>query len=646
MLRPRPSVIAALTLGFLATGALSAAAQEGWTHYAGDTFQRYSALDQIDAGNVRSLEVVWRRPGLDPVFTRDYPDLQPNNYHKTTPILVDGVMYASNAVGLVEAWDPATGRTIWRQPPRSSEEVGGQSTRGVEYWSDGRDRRIISVRGEYLYALDAITGEPSRGFGIGESGRVYLTREGPDALRFGWGSGPVVVGDVIVVAGLRGGAGDRSLVMEREPEDITGYDVRTGELLWTFHVVPREGEYGTETWGNDSWSFAGDLGSWCCLTADHELGYVYVPLSANSGSMWGGFRPGDNLFTNSLVALDARTGRRAWHFQMVHHGVWEFDNMGAPVLGDFTVDGRRVQAVMMTNKNAFLYVLDRVTGEPVWPIEERAVPQSPRVPGEQLSPTQPFPTKPAPFDRQGITEDDLIDFTPELRADALEFVQNYVLGPLYTPTTLVGDEPGEKRGTIHVPGSWGAANWHSAAFDPETGIFYVVSHTLPGVAGVAARADSVDGTMEYVRVAPSPIFGPHGLPLTKPPYGRITAIDLQTGEHAWMVANGDGPRNHPMLRDLNLPPLGYSSRPVPLVTASLLFLGEGSNVIGGTGGEYQWGTKFRAYDKSTGEVIWETDLGLGTTGGPMTYMHDGKQYIVVPVGDRQHPPEWIAFGLP
>ena len=644
MSRPHSYVITALTLGLLAAGTVSSAAQEGWTHYAGDTFQRYSALDQIDAGNVGNLQIVWRRPGIDAVFTRDYPDLRPNPYHKTTPILVDGVLYASNAVGLVEAWDPATGRTIWRQPPPSPEEIRGQSSRGVEYWGEGTEARIISVRGEYLYALDAITGEPPRGFG--ENGRVYLTREGPDALPFSWGSGPVVVGDVIVVAGLRGGSGDRSRVMERQPEDITGYDVRTGELLWTFHVVPREGEYGTETWGNDSWRFAGELGSWCCLAADHETGYVYIPLSANSGSMWGGWRPGDNLFTNSIVALDASTGERAWHFQIVHHGVWEFDNMGTPVLGDFTVDGRAVQAVMMTNKNAFLYVLDRVTGSPIWPIEERPVPQDPHVPGEHLALTQPFPTKPAAFDQQGFTEDDLIDFTPQIRADALEFVQDYVLGPLYTPTTLVGSEPGEKKGTIHVPGSWGAANWHSAAFDPETGIFYVVSHTLPGVAGVAARPDSVEGTMEYIRVAPSPIFGPNDLPLTKPPYGRITAIDMTTGEHAWMVPNGDGPRNHPMLRDLNLPPLGYSSRPVPLVTASLLFLGEGSNVIGGTGGEYQWGTKFRAYHKSTGDVIWETDLGVGTTGGPMTYMHDGKQYIVVPVGDRQHPPEWIAFGLP
>ncbi len=642
---PRPSTIAAMTLALLVAGALPAAAQDGWRHYAGDSFQRYSALEQIDAANVTDLEVVWRRPGLDGAYLRDYPELRPDHYHKTTPILVDGVLYASNAIGLVEAWDPATGETLWRQPPPSPQEIGGQSIRGVEYWSDGAgaDRRIISVRGQYLYALDAITGEPPRGFG--ENGRVLLTREGPDALRFGWQSGPVVVSDVIVVGGLRGGSGDRARVMEREPEDVTGYDVRTGELLWTFHVVPREGEYGTETWENDSWRFAGDLGSWCCLSADHEIGYVYVPLSANSGSMWGGFRPGDNLFTNSLVALDARTGRRAWHYQMIHHGLWESDNMGTPVLGDFTVDGRRVQAVLMPNKNAFLFALDRVTGSPIWPIEERPVPQSPKVPGEHLSLTQPFPTKPAPFDHQGITEEDLIDFTPELRADALEFVQDYVLGPLYTPPTLVGDEPGEKKGTIQVPGSWGAANWHSTAFDPETGIVYIVSHTLTGIAAVAARPDSVEGTMEYIRVAPSPIFGPHGLPLTKPPYGRITAIDLKTGEHAWMAPIGDGPRDHPMLRDLDLPPLGYSSRPVPLVTGSLLFLGEGSDVFGGAGGDYQWGTKFRAFDKATGEVIWETDLGVGTTGGPMTYMHEGRQYLVVPVGDRQNEPEWIAFAV-
>ena len=639
----RRRLATALTLACVAATAAPLAAQRGWSHYAGDTFQRYSALDQIDAGNVGDLEIVWRRPGVDAGLMGRFSTLRLSPYHKTTPILVDGVLYASNAVGLVEAWDPGTGATIWVQEPHPQAESRGQSARGVEYWSEGADRRIVSIRGEYLHALDAKTGAPVHRFGDG--GRVYLTRPGPDALRFSSAAGPLVVGDVIVVAGLRGGSGDRSQLMEREPEDVMGYDAGTGRLLWTFHVVPRAGEAGVETWRDESWRFSGDIGAWCCLTADPQLGHVYVPLSANSGSMWGGFRPGDNLYTNSVVALDVRTGRRVWHFQMIHHGLWESDNMGPPVVGDFTVDGSRVQAVMVTNKNAFLYVFDRRTGEPVWPIVERPVPTEPSVPGEHVSPTQPIPTKPPPFDRQGITEDDLIDFTPRLRADALDFVKDYVLGPLYSPPTLVGDGPGERRGTIQIPGSWGAGNWHTGSFDPETGTFYAVSHTLPGVAGVARAAEGDEATMVYVRTAPSPIMGPNDLPLTKPPYGRITAIDMNTGEHRWMVANGDGPRGHPLLRHLDLPPLGYASRPVPLLTATLLFLGEGSDLHGGTGGEYQWGTKFRAYDKATGQVVWETDLGVGTSGGPMTYAHEGRQYIVVPVGDRERGPEWIALGL-
>jgi glucose dehydrogenase len=627
-------------------GAARGAAQDGWSHYAGDTYQRYSSLGLIDAGNVSDLRVAWRRPGLAPEVAALMPDRRPDAYHKSTPILVDGVLYASNAVGLVEAFDPGTGETLWVQP-LPPEELRGQSIRGVELWSDGADRRIISIRDEYLYALDAATGRPMPGFGAG--GRVLLTRPEPGALRFGGAQAPLVLGDVVVVTGMRGGAGDRSRVMEREPADVYGYDVRTGRQLWVFNVVPAPGQVGSETWENDAWEYAGDLAAWCCLSADPELGLVYVPLTANSGSMWGGWRPGNNLFTNTLVAIEAATGRLAWHYQTIHHGVWEYDNIGVPLLADLTLDGRTVPAVILTNKNAFLYVLNRETGEPLRPIVERPVPQEPGVPGEILSPTQPIPTWPVPFDRQGITEDDLIDFTPELRADALAFVEDYVLGGLYTPPTLVGDGPGEKLGTISVPGSWGSANWNSTAFDPELQMTFVASHTLPGVAGVA-RASSEEiaegATMEYVRVAPSPLFGPHDLPLTKPPYGRVTAIDMRTGQEAWMRANGDGPRNHPLLRDLVLPPLGYSSRPVPLVTATLLFLGEGSDAFGGTSGEYQWGTKFRAYDKRTGSVVWETDLRVGTTGGPMTYVHEGKQYIVIPAGDREHGPEWIALSLP
>jgi quinoprotein glucose dehydrogenase len=624
-----------------------AAAQDGWSHYAGDTYQRYSSLGMIDAGNVGDLRVAWRRPGLAPEVAAVMPERRPGAYHKSTPILVGGVLYASDAVGLVEAFDPGTGETLWVQPLPADDASRGQSVRGVEFWSDGQDRRIISIRDEYLYALDANTGRPIPSFGT--EGRVLLTRPEPGALGFGGAQAPLVIGDVIVVAGLRGGAGDRSRVKEREPEDIYGYDVRTGRELWVFNVVPRPGEVGAETWENDAWEYAGDLGAWCCLSADPELGLVYAPLTANSGSMWGGWRPGHNLFTNTLVAIDAESGRLAWHYQVIHHGIWEYDNIGVPLLADLTVDGETVPAVMLTNKNGFLYVLNRETGEPVRPILERPVPQEPKVLGEILSPTQPIPTWPVHFDRQGISEDDLIDFTPELRADALEFVEDYVLGPLYAPTTLVGDEPGEKLGTIAVPGSWGSANWHSTAFDPELQLTFVASHTLPGIAGVAPPSpeDIAEGaTMEYVRVAPSPIFGPHDLPLTKPPYGRMTAIDMRTGQQAWMKANGDGPRNHPLLRDLVLPPLGYSSRPVPLVTGTLLFLGEGSDAFGGTSGEYQWGTKFRAYDKRTGSIVWETDLRIGTTGGPMTYMHEGKQFIVIPAGDREQGPEWIAFTLP
>ena len=346
---------------------------------------------------------------------------------------------------------------------------------------------------------------------------------------------------------------------------------------------------------------------------------------------------------------------------MVHHDVWEYDTVGPPTLGDITVDGRRIKAVMQPSKTAFLYVLDRETGEPVWPIEERKVPQS-IVPGERTSSTQPFPTKPPPFDRQGITEDDLIDFTPELRAEALEAVDSLVLGPLFTPPWPRSDDPAGKQGTLTAPGGWGAGNWHTGAFDPETGIYYAVSHTMPAVWSVVQTTASSDATLAWAtpqgeaQRVPTP--RPHGLPITKPPYGRITALDLNRGELAWMTANGDGPRYHPLLRDLDLPPLGIPNRPAPLVTKTLLLIGEGSDAIIGTmcgEGEttdpeqdqsWRWGRKFRAYDKATGAVLWETELPAGTTGGPMTYMHRGTQYVVVSVGGREHDPEWVALALP
>jgi quinoprotein glucose dehydrogenase len=343
------------------------------------------------------------------------------------------------------------------------------------------------------------------------------------------------------------------------------------------------------------------------------------------------------------VALDARTGERVWHFQMVHHDLWEYDTVGPPTLGEIVVDGRRIRAVMQPSKTGFLYVFDRDTGEPVWPIEERPVPRS-DVPGERSSPTQPFPTKPTPFGAQGATEDDLIDFTPELRARALELVRPFKLGPLFTPPSM--PEPGTNgtQGTLTRPGIWGSGNWHTGAFDPETGYYYAASHQLPDIYAVE-KTTSEDATMDYAGRSDLESAVPtlDGLSIFKPPYGRITAIDMNSGEHVWMVANGDGPRDHPLLAGLDVGPLGIPGRAAPLLTRTLLFMGEGSDAVIGTMGS---GHNFRAYDKATGEVLWTKELPAGTTGAPMTYMHEGRQYVVVAIGDRGGEAEFIALALP
>ena len=680
VLRIRRLIAGGVCFTLICAAALTGRGQDGpvkseWRFFGGDKgYKRYSPLDQINRDNVASLKILWSRPGLDPRFKQAFPDLSPTPYFKSTPIIVDGVLYAGNAVGLVEAFDAATGKTLWVQEPIDAGLAGmaGQSNRGVDVWGRGEDQRVISVRGVYLYALNAKSGRPYPNFG--DLGRVSLKREELYAGNYRLTSGPLVVGDVIVIAGNGGGGGDLGAKKEAAPEDVRGFDVRTGKLLWTFHVRPRPGEFGDDTWGN-ALPYSGDMGAWGVPSADEELGYVYVPLSAPTNAMYGGHRPGQNLYSNALVCLNAKTGQRVWHFQMVHHDLWDYDNIGAPVLGDITVNGRRIKAVMQPNKTAFLYVFDRVTGEPVWPIEERPVPQS-TVPGEQSWPTQPFPTRPPPFDQQGLTEDDLIDFTPALRAEALAVARQYVIGPLFTPPSLVTES---KKGTIVVPGTWGAGNWNTPSFDPETGVFYAASITIPYINDLEKPADP-KATMPYAlkQIGPPPptqpanngavqgSFGPtspaqearsermqraheptlsSGLPITKPPYGRITALDLNRGTQLWMVANGDGPRHHPLLKDLNLPPLGTPGRAAPLITKTLLFIGEGSDAIPGVpiGGG---GRKFRAYDKGTGKVVWEMELPAGTTGGPMTYLAQGKQLIIVPIGGKDSPPEWVALGLP
>jgi len=657
--RARRVIFSGLCLGLLVIQAGNVGAQtvDGeWRSYHGDRAStKYTPLDQINRDNVSQVRVLWRRPGVAPKITAAEPDLNPFYNFRSSPLMVDGVLYASNAVGLIEAFDPGTGETIWVQEPLHAGFKGlvGLPTRGVAYWSNGSERRIFAARGDYLESMNAETGRLDRAFGDG--GKLNLEREGAHGMIPAAGSaGPVVVGDLVIIAGTDGH--DFGTLKEGPPEDVRAFDVRTGQLRWTFHVVPREGEFGTETWQNDSWKTGGASGSWANLTVDDELGYVYVATGSPGNAWYGGHRPGENLFANSLLCLDAKTGERVWHFQMIHHDLWDYDFASAPVLGDITVDGKPIKAVMVVGKSALLYAFDRATGAPVWPIEERPVPAS-TVPGEKAWPTQPIPTKPAPIDRQGITIGDLIDFTPELRAEALELIKPYLLGAPFEPPSVAA--PGHTQGTINYPGMGGGVNWAGGAFDPETGFIYVPSFTI-GTTNDLVRPPALElATTPYMHGPESDsleaqnvmawccsqfiLDGPEGLPLVKPPYGRLTAIDMNTGEHAWMVAAGDGPRDHPRLRHLNLPPLGYAAKTAPLVTKTLVFMGEGSQ---STSLLLSGGNKFRAYDKATGEIVWEFELPAGATGAPISYSWKGKQYIVMAIADPDNPPGWVALGLP
>jgi quinoprotein glucose dehydrogenase len=437
------------------------------------------------------------------------------------------------------------------------------------------------------------------------------------------------------------------------PEDVRGFDVRTGKLLWTFHVVPDFGEPGSETWLNESAAYSGAAGIWGVLSADEDLGYVYLPDESGTSDYYGGARPGANLFANCLVALDVKTGKKVWYFQAVHHDLWDYDFTAPPILLDITVNGKRIKAIAEQTKQNFLYVLDRVTGQPVWPIVERPVPKG-DTPGEWYSPTQPFPTKPPAYDQQGMTVDDLIDFTPELRQRAMKILSQYRYGPIFTPPS-VGNEglDGKTKGTVEMPGTAGGGNWQGGGADPETGIVYAPSIKLPVIVELVKSKNpksdlawvrhtaALTGNFEMVDDSGALI----GLPIVKPPYGSLVAIDLNKGDILWRVANGNGPRDHPALKGLNLPPLGQPGRAAPLVTKTLVFLGEGGR-HGARVPAWGGGKMFRAFDKQTGKVISEMALPGGTTGAPMTYLYDGKQYIVVAVTWDDNPAELVALALP
>ena len=631
-------------VGFLATGGIIPASQESvaageWRAYGGDhAASGYSPLDQITSANVTDLEIVWEWTGRN-FGPRSEVRTQ------TRPLMINGVLYATAGTRrAVVAIDPRTGETIWTyrldEGERYAEAPRRNSGRGVAYWSPGGSsegaRIFVVTPGYHLIALDAFNGRPISEFG--EDGVLDLmmgVRGGvPPVGRIGSSSPPVIVGDVVIVGSAQevGMAPDS---MRNIKGDVRGFDARTGELMWTFHTIPASGEFGHDTWEDSSAEYSGNAGVWAPFSADLELGYVYLPVEAATSDYYGGHRPGDNLFSSSLVCLNARTGERVWHYQLIHHDIWDWDLPAAPILIDIEVDGRPIKAVAQITKQAWVYVFDRETGEPVWPIEELPVPQS-DVPGEKTSPTQPHPTKPAPFDRQGFSESDLIDFTPELRAQALELVQNYRMGPIFTPPSLVGGPDGT-RGTLMLPNAMGGGNWEGGAVDPETGMLYVGSYTTPTALGL--RVPSPERSdLNFWSGGRSPRL-PRGLPIVKPPWGRITAIDLNTGDHAWMVPNGDTPDNikdHPLLRDVELPRTGKQSRPMLLVTKTLLFSGEGLS----------GGPVFRAHDKATGETIAELELPATVTGLPITYRYEGRQYIVVAVGARGYPAGLVALALP
>jgi quinoprotein glucose dehydrogenase len=619
-----------------------------WRYYGGDAAStKYSPLDQVNRGNVRTLQVAWRWKSSDNEIVKANPTSRPGAY-QDTPIMVNGVLYTETSLGIFVAIDPTTGRTLWQYDPEIWKAGRppnlGFTHRGVAYWSDGTIKRIISgTHDAHLISIDAETGKPDPAFGA--AGRVDVIEGLPYAERvrnYAINSTPVIVKNVIIAGS---NITDGPLVKEQPRGDIFGFDAKTGKRLWTFHAVPQQGEFGHDTWENGSADYTGNTNVWSMITVDEELGYVYLPFGTPTNDYYGGHRPGDGLFGESLVCLDATTGKRVWHFQGVHHGLWDYDFPAAPILVDITVDGRRINAVAQVSKQGFVYVFDRKTGTPVWPIEERPVPPS-SVAGEKTAKTQPFPTRPPAFDRQGLQDDDVVDFTPELKAQALEVLKQFDHGPLFTPPS--------ERGTVQMPGNVGGADWGGAGVDPATGMLFVPSLTFP-IIDQLVKGDPARGNMAYRRGGLQNLPTLDGIPLYKPPYSRVTAYDLNTGTIKWQVPIGDGPRDHPLLKDLHLGRLGNASRGSPLVTATLLFVSQAGGGLG-RGESLKVGNReltpltpepprFRAFDKSTGEQVWEFDLPVGPAAAPMTYSYGDRQYIVMAIGGGLDA-ELIAFALP
>jgi quinoprotein glucose dehydrogenase len=601
----------------------------GWSSWGADAHAtRYSPHAQIAADNFATLETAWTWSGDN--YGPDADALL-----RATPIYAEGRLFTvAGTRRTVVALDPATGETLWmfREPPtkRWRDSMRKDYGKGVAYdVVDGRGRIYVVTPAFFLHALDAETGLPVATFG--SAGTVDLLDDlgpwphdrddgYPPEVGYITSSSPPIVVNGVVVVGNSHEQGYYQTRQENVPGNILAYDGKTGKHLWTFDVIPKPGAFGHETWKTDAWKITGNMSSWAPLSADPERGIVYVPTDPPTIDYFGGFRAGDHLFATSIIALDVKTGRRIWHYQTVHHDIWNYDNPHAPQLVDITVAGRRIPALVQVTKQGWAYVFNRETGQPVWPIVETPVPQS-DVPGEVTSPTQPFPTRPAPFEMQGITEDDLIDFTPDLREKARQAMARFRLGPLFNPPAVRGANGLEAA--VHCPGANGGANIPGgAAIDPETGILYVAS-TKGCSAPRLVPGTSVDSAsnVQWVSVGPGGLAGVEGLPILKPPYGRITAIDLNTGEHLWWIPNGDTPdgvKNHPALQGVDVGRTGARAHATAVVTRSLLIYGEGR------GGR----PLLHAVDKATGHEIATVSLPGPTTTAPMTFMHDGTQYIV------------------
>ena len=645
-----------------------------WPSYGGDLANsKYSPLDQIDASNFSALRVAWRAKSPDGFLSLTLPDgtewsadskaifdelnrLDPKRWrdgqppfvqnYKATPLMVGGTLFVNTPSSVGAAYDARTGALKWVYNPKSYEAGTTTMTlrwnqRGVAYWRQGDEERIYWGTGDgYLVAVSAKTGRPIPGFGT--NGRVDLMEGLPrakrgqrdylNALTYSVQSPPIVVKDLVITP-----AAISSLIKTKEqiPGWIRAYDARTGKVRWTFQTIPAKGEFGSDTWSDGSNEYAGKVTVWTLMSADEELGMVYLPTNTTAPDFYGAHRLGNNLFAESVVALDVNTGKRVWHFQTVHHGLWDYDNPAAPNLLDINVSGTRIKALAQITKQGYVYTFDRVTGKPVWPIVEQPVPPS-DVPGEKASPTQPIPTRPAPFEYQGSDASDLADFTPEIRAMAEKAMQGFRTGPLFTPPSL--------EGTITRPGTTGGANWGGAAVDPTTGMIYIPSRNAHAVLRLAKPESALDSNLLYMQTPGRNPTMAEGLPLFKPPYSRITAIDMNSGNHAWMVPAGMGERirNNPRLKGLNLPALGGDSTfSGPLLTRTLLIY---ALTTGGSKG----GPRLVGYDKASGKEVASTDLPGVAIGTPMTYMLDGRQYIAITVQGRTSTdtPELISLALP